>query len=513
MTTEYVLNAEGVRAFDERLERAGLLELAMEEAGRAVAAAVHQLVPVGVVLVLAGSGANGADALVAARHLHAWGRVVRVLFRPSEHPLHRANLARLEAVGVPAELLLSSRLEGVLSSSPSAVVDGLLGTGFRPPVRPELGDLIGLLNAARNRADAPLQVISIDLPSGLDAAKAILPTTYVQADLTVALGGPKPALIYGPAAHAAGRVLVAGLGVPESWTAAHALAVRPGDREVAGLLPVRFPDAHKGDAGRVWIVGGRAGTVGAPVLAGLGALRAGAGLVTLHSEEAAVAALAVNQAPELMARTLPGLEELDTDVAAGRRPDAIALGMGLGPDAAALARTALAWKLPTVLDADALQPELRGAGHEQVVWTPHPGEAARMLGVRTGEIVADPLFAARELQRQYGGVVVLKGGPSTVATPDAGAGGLLVARGGHPGMASAGMGDTLSGVIAALLAQGLSAPHAALCGVRLHARAGELAGAKHGYGLSATDLSAELGAAWQSLLAGPPELGGTKLIP
>ena len=132
-----------------------------------------------------------------------------------------------------------------------------------------------------------------------------------------------------------------------------------------------------------------------------------------------------------------------------------------------------------------------------------------MLSVNTAEITADPLGAAREVQRRYGGVVVLKGGPSTIAAPrdsapqdTATAGGLLVSRGGHPGMASAGMGDTLSGILAALLAQGLSATHAALCGVRLHARAGELAGAKHGYGLSASDLSLELGAAWASLTQG-----------
>lgn len=497
MTTEYVLNAEGVRAFDERLERAGLLELAMEEAGRAVAAVLHrqypaQEYPAGEVLVLAGGGANGADALVAARHLHAWGRGVRVLAQPSRHPLHRANRARLKAVGVVPGPLTPAALGRALSTA-GVVLDGLLGTGFRPPLREELARLITLLNAAR------LPVVAIDLPSGLEAGRATLPEVCVQADLSVTLGGPKPTLIYGPAAHAAGRVQVVGLGLPESWTEAHALAVRPGDQQVAELLPVRFPDAHKGDAGRVWIVGGRPGTVGAPVLAGLGALRAGAGLVTLHSQEAAVAALAVSQAPELMALTYPDLEVLDADLAAGKGPDALALGMGLGPDAARLARMALAWKLPTVIDADALQPELRGAGHDQVVWTPHPGEAARMLGVKTSEIVADPLAAARELQRRYGGVVVLKGGPSTLATPD----GLLVARGGHPGMASAGMGDTLSGVIAALLAQGLSTAHAALCGVRLHSRAGELAGAKHGYGLSASDLSAELGAAWNSLRTRP----------
>jgi len=245
--------------------------------------------------------------------------------------------------------------------------------------------------------------------------------------------------------------------------------------------------------------------VGAPVLSGLGALRTGAGLVTIHSQEAGVAALAVQQAPELMARTHPDLRALEDEIGAGKRPDAVALGMGLGPQAAAIARRVLAWKLPMVLDADALQPELRGLlhrlGHDEVVWTPHPGEAARLLETSAAEVTADPLAAARELQRQYGGVVVLKGGPSTIAAPD----GLMVSRGGHPGMASAGMGDTLSGVIAALLGQGLSTRDAALCGVRLHARAGELAGEAHGYGLSATDVSTALGGAWKILTALPPQ--------
>ena len=495
--TDYLLDPAGVRALDERLEHADLLELAMEEAGRGVAFAAQQGAPLGAVLLLAGGGANGADALVAARHLHARGREVRVLAHSSNHALHRANLARLKAVGVGVAPLTPNALGRALKLQPALVVDGLLGTGFRPPLRAELAALIELLNAAR-AGSAQLQVLSIDLPSGLEAARATLPACCVRADLTLTLGGPKPALVYGPAAHAAGQVQVAGLGVRSEWVQAHALAARPGDAEVAALLPLRFADAHKGDAGRVWIIGGHPGTVGAPVLSGLGALRAGAGLVTLHSQEAAVAALAVTLAPELMARTHPDLSVLDAEMQAGPRPGAVALGMGLGPDAARHARMVLAWKLPTVLDADALQPELIGAGHESVVWTPHPGEAARMLGVSTAEVTADPLGAAREMQRRYGGVVVLKGGPSTIAT----AGGLLVSRGGHPGMASAGMGDTLSGILAALLAQGLSAAHAALCGVRLHARAGELAGTKHGYGLSASDLSLELGAAWMSLTPG-----------
>ena len=493
--SEYLLDPAGVRALDERLAQSGLLELAMEEAGRAVASQVQRAYPVGPVLLLAGAGANGADALVATRHLHAWGREVAVLSQPSRHPLHQANRARLKALDVATAPLTPANLTRALKATPGVVVDGLLGTGFRPPLRPELANLVEALNVARS--SGRLSVVSIDLPSGLDAARAELPEACVRADLTVTLGGLKPALVYGPAAHAAGRVELVGLGVPMSWVRPHALAGRPDDAQIADWLPVRFADAHKGDAGRVWVIGGHPGTVGAPVLAGLGALRTGAGLVTLHSQEAAVAALAVTQAPELMARTHADLKALDAEIQAGKRPDAVALGMGLGPGALQAARMALAWKLPTVLDADALQPELAGAGHDEVVWTPHPGEAARLLGVQTRDVTGDPLSAARELQRRYGGVVVLKGGPSTVATPQ----GLYVSHGGHPGMASAGMGDTLSGVIAALLAQGLTAPQASVCGVRLHARAGELAGAKHGYGLSASDLSAELGAAWRFLTA------------
>jgi ADP-dependent NAD(P)H-hydrate dehydratase / NAD(P)H-hydrate epimerase len=499
MNGEYLLNAAGVKALDARLEQADLLELAMEEAGRAVAAAVHEHRTHGAVLLLAGGGSNGADALVAARHLHAWGREVSVLALPSDQLLHRANRERLEAVGVPVQVLVLQALQQALAAGPAVVVDGLLGTGFRPPMRPELAQLISLLNAARQHSQGRMQVVAADLPSGLDAGRAELPDSVVQADLSVTLGGLKPALVYGPATHAAGRVQLAGLGVPADWVQPHALAIRPTDGQVASWLPVRFPDAHKGDAGRIWIVGGHPGTVGAPVLSGLGALRSGAGLVTLHSQEAAVASLAVSQAPELMARTHDDLGTLDTDFQQGPKPDAAALGMGLGPDAVKHARMALAWKIPLVLDADALSPELRGQGHHQVVWTPHPGEAARMLGVKTPEISGDPLAAARQLQAQFGGVVVLKDGPTTVATPR----GLMVARGGHPGMASAGMGDTLSGVIASLLAQGLSAEHAAICGVRLHALAGELAGAKHGYGLSATDVSHELGAAWLRLSLPP----------
>ncbi|MEF2277538.1 NAD(P)H-hydrate dehydratase [Deinococcus sp. YIM 134068] len=485
--SEWVLSPEGVRAVDARLEAAGLLDLAMEEAGRAVADAVHARFSTARVLLLAGGGANGGDALVAARHLVALGRTVRVLAVPAGHPLTRSNTERLAAFGIEPGELTAQEVERAAREA-DVIVDGLLGTGFTPPLRPAWAEVVRAVNAARERGAA---VVSIDLPSGLDATRADAPEESVRADLTVALTGYKTALLFGSAAHRAGEVVLTPLRVPPEWVRAEALAARPSDAEVAALLPVRRTDAHKGTAGRVWVIGGSPGTVGAAALAGLGALRAGAGLVTVHS-----AADVPLVTPELMVR-----RHDDLAGALGRmreRPDAVCLGMGLGPDAEALARVVLGWGVPTVLDADALQPGLAGAGHEGCVWTPHPGEAARMLGVGTGAVTGDPLAAARALRERYGGAVVLKGGPSVVAH----AGGLNVGRGGHPGMASAGMGDTLSGVVAALLGQGLTAGDAAVAGVRLHARAGERAGARHGYGLTATDVSHELGGAWLDLMGG-----------
>ncbi|EYB67654.1 hypothetical protein DEIPH_ctg033orf0071 [Deinococcus phoenicis] len=483
---EVVFTPEGVQALDARLAAAGLLDPAMEEAGRATAEAVHARFPGGRVLLLAGGGANGGDAHVAARHLAALGHAVRVLAAPARHPLTRVNRRRLAAFGIRPGPLTAPAVAR-LAREADVLVDGLLGTGFRPPLRPALSAVVAAVNAARAGG---ARVVALDLPSGLDAARADVPGEAVQADLTVTLTGFKAALLFGPAAHRAGEVVLAPLRVPGTWREDQALALRPDDAAVGRLLPVRFADAHKGTAGRVWVIGGHPGTTGAAALAGLGALRAGAGLVTVHS-----AADVPLVTPELMVRRHADLAGALEEAWAAGPPDALCLGMGLGPQAADLARQVLAWNLPTVLDADALQPDLAGAGHAGCVWTPHPGEAARLLGVTVGEVTRDPFAAARALGDRFGGAVVLKGGPSVVAH----AGGLTVSRGGHPGMASAGMGDTLAGVIAALLGQGLSAPDAAVAGVRLHARAGERAGERQGYGLTASDVSGELGGAWLDL--------------
>lgn len=491
----WVLDGAGARAVDERLEAAGLLDLTMEEAGRAVADAAHAAFPHGAALLLAGGGANGGDAFVAARHLLTLGREVQVLALPSRHPLTRLNRRRWRAVGGVTRALGEAALTRAAPGA-GVIVDGLLGTGFRPPLRPALAGVLAALNGARDRG---VPVLAVDLPSGLTDSLATVPDGAAGADLTVTFMGLKPALLFGAAAARAGQVQLAPLRVPGDWVAAQALAAQPTDAQVAARLPVRGADAHKGGAGRVWIVGGHPGTVGAAGLAGVGALRAGAGLVTVHS--AAEVPLLM---PELMVHRHADLRAALLGTPVSGRPDALAIGMGLGPDAAALAREVLAWGIPTVLDADTLQPELAGCGHDRCVWTPHPGEAARLLGCATADVTRDPLAAARALHARLGGAVVLKGGPSVVAH----AGGLSVSRGGHPGMASGGMGDTLSGVLAALLGQGLGAADAAVAGVRLHARAGERAAARHGYGLSASDVAQELGGAWRDLDAAglPPHM-------
>ncbi|MFC4425388.1 NAD(P)H-hydrate dehydratase [Deinococcus navajonensis] len=479
--TELVLGPREAGAVDARLAQAALLDLAMEEAGAAVAAAARNY-PDGPVLLLAGGGANGGDALVAARHLHVQGREVTVLAAPPTHELARLNRRRLRAVGVSIRFLTPEAVQRFARGA-ALLVDGLLGTGFRPPLRPPLATLIEAVNAAG------CPVLSIDLPSGLDALSAEAPLPAVQADSTVTLMGWKPALLFGTAAARAGRVTLAPLTVPPGWVHEAALAGRPADAEVGALLPRRQPDAHKGTAGHVWVLGGHPGTTGAPAMTGVGALRAGAGLVSVHS----LADIPLVM-PELMIRRHRSWASAFSTMES-QRPDAVVVGMGLGPQAAEVARRVLSWEVPTVLDADALQPELAGLGHASCLWTPHPGEAARLLNTSTAELTRHPLDAARALQQRLGGVVVFKGGPSVVAHE----GGLSVARGGHPGMASAGMGDTLSGVLGALLGQGLLPWAAAVAGVRLHARAGERAAATHGYGLSASDVAQELGGAWRDL--------------
>lgn len=479
MTSIPVFTSAGIKELDTQLERADLLELAMEEAGRAVADCLQEMWPIGKVLLIVGGGANGGDALVAARHLLGMGREVAVWTIASQHPLTLRNAQRLQACGVYWVSSLEMGLEQA-----DVVVDGLLGTGFVPPLRPEMHEIIELINAAQK------PVLSIDFPSGLHADSAEKQLSAIRATHSVVLSGHKTATLFGPAASQCGTVQVASLRCPPTWHQDSAIANLPSGAQLWEMAPERPLHAHKGVAGHVWVIGGLPSMQGAPLLAAKAALRAGAGLVSVHS-----AAELPLQMPELMIHRHKNLSRALHELTS--RPTALCVGMGLGPQALSMAKYLLTWQVPSVIDADALQAQLQGKGHADCIWTPHPKEAARMLDISPAEVVRSPLETAQRLQERFGGVVVLKGGPTTIASDN----GLWVSRGGHAGMASAGMGDTLSGILAALLGQGLSAEQAALFGVHWHALAGELAAEQHGYGLQASDLSELLGAAWQTLKA------------
>ncbi|GEM49416.1 NAD(P)H-hydrate dehydratase [Deinococcus cellulosilyticus] len=473
-----ILTSQQVKALDQTLSEKGLLEVTVENAGRSVAEALHRHFPDSRVLVVAGKGFNGADAVVAARHLLALGHEITVL---AHQEAHQDSLKKLQVFTKTFPLTVDQVRHHMAKND--VVLEGLLGTGFQPPLSAEYAALIEALNMSLK------PVVSIDLPSGVRADVPERPELAVRATRTFALAGLKPCHLFEPASEWAGETELLSIGVPgqytHQFTSTH--TVEPSD--VQQWLPRRNQNAHKGSAGEVWVLGGRSGMTGCVALSTLAALRTGSGLVR-HSS-----VVPVEHAPaETISHALQDWSEVKDLPFKG----AVAVGMGLGDQAEDIAAMVLEKHLPTVVDADALQTSLRGKGHERTIFTPHPGEAARMLETDVAEVLSDPLGAVRTLQKQYGGVVVLKGGPTTIATKQT----TWVNTSGNPGMASAGMGDVLAGIIASLLGQGLSAKHAALSGVYLHGRAGDLCFERHHYGLQASDVAHAVGPAWHALLHG-----------
>lgn len=513
--TAFLLRADDVKKIDAAAVEAGIsLSILMENAGRAVADAIRRAhrKPCRV-LVACGKGNNGGDGLVVARHLAAAGYGVRVFVLPGAGGTEpsRTMRAALDAWRVPI-----TALEDELAHLETAVwpfeivVDALYGAGFRPP----FGDLEARFLRHLSQERQHLKVWAVDVPTGFTDALEPLPEV-VGADFTVALTGLKPSLVFNPAADLAGQVGVEDVGIPPWITAQHATA------EVAQAhalsVPQRARDAHKGTAGRVVILGGLEIYPGAPALAALGAFRAGAGLVTVIAPEGAGLGAPV----EATRHTIPAWTPEPLGFLAHEKFDAAAAGMGMGAVETGLLEALCTLEQPILLDADALQPDLEpilnarwerhGRPVPDAVLTPHPGEAARLLGLKTADITRDPLEAARALAERYRAVIVLKGGPSVVAHPERavpergvnphsqGRCRVWVNTTGNPGMATGGAGDVLSGVIAALIGQGLRTVDAARLGVYLHGRAGDLAAQHQGYGLVASDIAEHLPEAWLEL--------------
>lgn len=506
-----LLTAEEMRALDSATIVGGVPgEALMERAGRGVAAALerHFGSPVALrVLVLCGPGNNGGDGFVAARHLAASGaRVVVGVVAPREKVAGdaAAHLARLEEAGVAPAFLADDAALAALVTGVNGwdfALDALLGTGASGEPRGLVATACEALNLLHNRGT---RVVAVDLPTGVSADTGAAWEKSVRADLTVTFGHAKRGMFLFPGRAHRGELDVVDIGlVPASSIEVQGVELAQPD-VLAGLAPRRDPRAHKGTAGRALIVGGAQGMVGATVLAARAASRAGAGYVRVAAPASlhdALASQLVEQMPvacgEGVFRSLT-VTALPQVLAEAGHADAVAIGPGLSrhADAVKLMHVLLPkLDMPVVLDADGLNafapPDgdlvemLRTAPAPRIL-TPHLGEMARLTGEMPSALETRRIDAAREWAARWKCVLVLKGAPTVVANER---GQACVNPTGNPGMATAGMGDVLTGTIAALLAQKLQPYDAARFAVFLHGLAGDLAAREVGpVGMTAGDV-------------------------
>jgi hydroxyethylthiazole kinase-like uncharacterized protein yjeF len=433
------------------------------------------------IAVVCGGGNNGGDGYVLARLAKSVGLESRVLATAEPEQL-RGDALRAQSEWRDAGGATQPFAAAALAGN-DVLVDALLGIGFKGALRPELAAAIRAINAA----DVP--VLALDLPSGLDADSGAVLEVAIRAQATVCFVAFKAGLFLDAGPEHAGVVLLEDLGVePPSLPEFRPLLTRIDEAELALQLPRRARDAHKGSHGRVLLIGGGAGMPGALRLAGEAALRVGAGLVSVAGAPENLVAVTATR-PELIYLPAEDLEQ------AFQNAGVIAIGPGLGRTSWAreLWQRVLATRgVPVVMDADALNLLAESPRKLPADWilTPHPGEAGRLLGSDTRSVQSDRLAAARELHSRYGAVVVLKGAGTLVAS--GGECRLAICDRGNPGMATAGMGDVLTGVIAGLRGQIGDSATAARIGVLVHALAGDSAAQGGQRGLLASDVCTEL---------------------
>jgi len=514
-----LLTAAEMASMDQQAtEHYGIPSLTlMENAGRLVAeAAVDMLGDPrrGRIAVFCGKGNNGGDGLVAARHLARVGAEVSLYILGSFQDLKTdpgANLqaagrAGLNVVAVPDREALTAA--GSAARGASLLIDALLGTGFTPPLHGLYAEAVKLLNGLG------LPILAVDIPSGLSSDSGLLPETAVNATRTVTFGLPKVGQFLFPAAEAYGPLYLGDIGFPiplqEKILASHRLITRD---HVRPLLPLRPRTSHKGLFGHTLLLAGSWGLAGAAILAARGALRAGSGLVTVALPESQSTPV-LDSLPEAMILPLPetgrgtsGEQATETLLEALPGKKVMALGPGLSrhPETVRLIRDLIPHvRLPLVIDADGLNaladsPSILLENRSEIVITPHPGELARLLGLTSAEVQEHRIELSQDFSKKYGVIVVLKGAATVVATP---AGEVFLNSTGNAGMAAAGMGDVLTGVIAAFIAQGLSTLDAAVAGAFVHGGAGDLAAAQTGpWGFLAGEVADLIPAALRDLLS------------
>jgi NAD(P)H-hydrate epimerase len=505
-----VVTAAEMKNIDkETIKNYGIpVSVLMERAGLAVAVKIRELIGRRKVIVLAGGGNNGGDGLVVARNLFNWGWNVKVLMmskkdRLSPDCLRQYNIAK--KFGVPVEFrtgLTTGDIHGAL------VVDALLGTGINKPVASPMSDVLAYLN----RSD--VKVISVDIPSGISSDNGQIMGEAVRADYTVTFGLPKIGHLLHPGAEYAGDLFVEDIGFPESLLNAEKLKTETIElADAAMLLPERPAYSHKGDYGHVLIVAGSRGKTGAAMLTAKACLRSGAGMVTIGVPES-LADIFQGRVTEEMVLPLPDTGKgmlsshaLDTILGlVTEKIDAIGIGPGIGVSddtKRLLSELVRRSPVPIVIDADGINSlsTMKGGGkgakdilssaRSPLILTPHPGEMSRLLAERektyqisfaksaTGgisrEIERDRINIASSFSKETGVCLVLKGAPTVISGPE---GRTFINTTGNPGMATAGSGDVLTGILASLLGQGLTSLSASSLGVFLHGLAGDIAAEK-----------------------------------
>jgi hydroxyethylthiazole kinase-like uncharacterized protein yjeF len=479
----------------------------MEHAGLAIAQRVTRFLCGAAgrhILILTGPGNNGGDGLVAARHLHDWGaRVSIYLFRQRKG--NDPNYQKIKERGIPTNVASEDNkftdLDNILSTC-DAVIDAIFGTGKVRPLEGAIKDtLLRVRKAKGSRPD--IKIVAVDLPSGVDSDTGAADPSCLAADLTITLGHPKIGLFSFPGRDLVGELEVADIGIPPKL-GKNIQTELVTDDFVHEMLPKRPRNAHKGTFGRVLVCAGSLNYIGAAYLACEGAMRVGAGLVTLATARSLQPILAA----KLTEVTYAPLPEASPGVIASGAArevferladyDVLLIGCGLGrhPETVKFISTVLLKMPPSlspaiVLDADALNalaqtPQWWRTLAKDAILTPHPGEMSRLSRISMKKIGQDRLNIARQQAARWNKTVVLKGAHTIVASPD---GTARISGMANAGLASAGTGDVLAGAIAGMLAQGLPYPAAAACGVHLHGLAAEMVRQEMGdAGMVASDL-------------------------
>ncbi len=478
-----IVTASQMREIDRACARQGIpASTLMENAGRAVAEETRRLLgrlDGRQVLCLVGAGNNGGDGLVAARYLHEWGALVTV-YLCSRRPDDDANLKLVKERGIACTGTGADKglkkFQAALDQA-ACVIDALLGTG---KIRPLEGVYKRVLEGtAAAKLKRKVFMVAVDLPSGLDADTGAIDGACPYADLTVTLAFPKPGLFIFPGAARVGKLVVADIGIPAALADTIKIELLTADW-AKRVLPARPPDANKGTFGKVMVAAGSEKYIGAGYLACAAALRAGAGLVTLAAARS-LTSITANKLAEVTYLPLPEAEPGIIAEEAGailRREigtyNVLLLGCGLGqhPATAGFVKSILGKKglPPLVVDADGLNIISKVTAWwrklpDAAVLTPHPGEMSRLSGLTIEQVQADRSGMALKYAGAWRKTIILKGACTIIAAAD---GRCFISPFANPGLATAGTGDVLAGVVAGLAAQGLPLFEAAALGVYLH---------------------------------------------